>query len=379
MLNYSKSSFEFTRMSDQSGYPQPIYAPKYNIGVLKWDKKDGIADIIGHELTRLNQNPIPFRLNTPIPQLIDVLFTYGPYGKTLPVWQQVASCGKRKPLVVHWNTEGMPDIRIPLSIMQMLGNFRSKVSQIGDSRSRLVSKLAGTQLVEQIDRSMYRWRYWGDYQYAYHRKWLHLLADSSIVYCGLRTKAGIPTHYLPWGSTPDWYEDMNLERDIDVLWLGKRGSSRRSKILDQVVGNLRALGVKVHVADSVESPFIFDEERTEYLNRSKVTLNITRTWFDDNFSRFAMAAPNRSLIVSETMLPHCPEYTPGVHYVSAPVPELSKTILHYLENDRERQTIIQNAYLLTTQQLTFANSLRKILTEITAYRHAHSELFSPTE
>jgi hypothetical protein len=357
-----------------SNYVELNAEPTYHIGVLEWDEHDGIAEIIANELARHNQTPIPFRLGTPIPKHIDVLFTYGPYGKTLPIWQQAFRRREKKPVVVHWNTEGIPDLRVPLEIMQMLGKYRSEIGQMGASCSRILRLIAETRLIKQIDRGMHRWRYWGDYDYAYRKRWLHLLADSSALYCELRTKAGIPTLYLPWGGTPEWYAEMNLERDIDVLWLGKRGSSRRSKILDQVVGQLRSRGVKVHVADSLESPFIFDEERTEYLNRSKVTLNITRTWFDDNFSRFAIAAPNRSLIISEPMLPHCPAYIPGVHYVSAPIPHLSETILYYLRNESEKQTIVENAYELTAKVLTFSNGIRKMLNAITAYRLAHPEL-----
>jgi hypothetical protein len=65
------------------------------------------------------------------------------------------------------------------------------------------------------------------------------------------------------------------------------------------------------MADNEENPFIFGETRTAFLNRAKITLNITRTWYDDNFSRFAYAVPNRSLVVSEPLLPHCPEYEAG--------------------------------------------------------------------
>ena len=74
-----------------------------------------------------------------------------------------------------------------------------------------------------------------------------------------------------------------------------------------------------------------------------------------------MAAPNRSLIVSEPMLPHCPEYKAGTHYVAAPIEELSAVILHYLEAEDERRKITACAYNLLTQQLTLVNSVRRVM------------------
>jgi hypothetical protein len=120
------------------------------------------------------------------------------------------------------------------------------------------------------------------------------------------------------------------------------------------------------VADNVENPFVWREQRTELLNRAKITLNITRTWYDDNYSRFSMAAPNRSLIVSEPMLPHCPEYKSGMHYVAAPIQELSAAILHYLEAEEERRIITDRAYNLLTQELTLANSVRRVMADAEA-------------
>jgi hypothetical protein len=126
------------------------------------------------------------------------------------------------------------------------------------------------------------------------------------------------------------------------------------------------------MADNVENPFIFRRERTVFLNRAKITLNITRTWYDDNFSRFALAIPNRSLIISEQMLPHCPAYKPGVHYVAVAPEELAQAILYYLEHPAERERIVESAYRLTTSSLTFKNSINAIMQEAERVRAAQA-------
>ena len=118
----------------------------------------------------------------------------------------------------------------------------------------------------------------------------------------------------------------------------------------------------------MENPFIFGETPTRFLNRAKVTLNITRTWYDDNFSRFAYAVPNRSLVVSEPLLPHCPEYEAGIHYVSAPIDRLADSIVYYLTHDDERQNIVENAYRLVTTELAFRDSIARLMDGVTKYR-----------
>ncbi len=208
---------------------------------------------------------------------------------------------------------------------------------------------------------MLRYRYVGDYYSAYHRGLLGIYADSSAVYADLHRRHGLPTTYFPWGAVPSWHADLGTPRDIDVLWLGKRGTRRRGNLLDRVRKELNRYGVDIYMADNVEHPFVFRNERTEIMNRAKITLNITRTWYDDNFSRFAMAAPNHSLIVSEPMLPHCPEYQAGVHYVAAPIKELAATILHYLSAEDERRRITERAYELLTGKLTMDNSVRRVM------------------
>lgn len=341
----------------------------YRVAVTDWVPGDDIARMLGYELELLHHTPVYFYHDYPIPDEVDILLTFGPYNKILPVWRQAAEReAHRRPVVVHWNTEGLPDLRLPMPVMHAVGTLRSLVGRMEQSNSKLSRGLYSFPLVSWIDHILFRYRYLGDYGYAYHKGWLHVLADTSTIYGELRTKTGLPTLYAPWGASRYWYNDLGLERDIDVLWMGKRGTFRRSRILDMVFDELKHHGIKIHIADNEENPFIFGAERIDYLNRSKITLNITRTWYDDNFSRFTLAAPNRSLIVSEPVLPHCQEYKENVHYVSARIKDLAKTIVYYLEHEAERQEIVKNAYTLATTELLFCRSLQKMLDAAIKYR-----------
>lgn len=326
------------------------------------NERDGIAEVIADELNALGYQPVHFQIGSPIPEKAEVVFSFGPYGKFLTIPRQLAKMPPdQKPIFVHWNTEGIPDLRIPWKIMSSIARWRSWLGRLRDSRNGS-ARIPGTErLFSLIEPRMSRFRYLGDYYYTHRRGWLDIFADTSEIYAEIHRRHGIPTIVAHWGATPQWYKDLGLERDIDVLWMGTRGTRRRSILIDRVRSELESHGVRMHVADGKENPFIFGDERIHYLNRSKITLNITRTWYDDNFSRIALAAPNRSLIVSEKILPHCPSFLAGTHYVAVPVEELAETILYYLEHEEERSRIVDNAYHLVTTKLLFRESIKSIM------------------
>ena len=77
-----------------------------------------------------------------------------------------------------------------------------------------------------------------------------------------------------------------------------------------------------------------------------------------------MACSNRSLVVSEPVLPHCTEFKENVHYVSAKIEDLANTIVYYLEHEEERRQIVDNAYELMMTELKFEKSLRKMFAAV---------------
>lgn len=348
--------------------------PSFKIALLQWFEDDGISEMMYDELIALGHRPVYFVYGTPIPSGVEVVLSHGPHGELLPLWQQVAQIPPaNRPTVVHWNTEGFPDLRLPSRLMWALGACRSRIGQWKYAPRPWLHELVCRPPLSWIDHRTHRFRFIGDYQTAFRSGLLNVLGDSSLIYGRLFAQRGIPTLYVPWGATPSVYADLHLERDIDVLWMGKRGTRRRSQLLDRVRGELRARGVEIYMADNEEKPFIFRETRTRFLNRAKVTLNITRTWYDDNFSRFAYAAPNRSLVVSEPLLPHCSEYEPGSHYVSAPIDKLAESIVYYLTHDDERQRIAENAYQLVTTELAFRKSMARLIDGVTRYKSQNAQ------
>src|SRR6187549_3150846 len=78
------------------------------------NERDGITEVISDELNALGYQPVNFHTGSVIPEKTEVVFSYGPYGKFLTIPRQLAKMPpEQKPIFVHWNTEGIPDPRIP--------------------------------------------------------------------------------------------------------------------------------------------------------------------------------------------------------------------------------------------------------------------------
>ena len=347
------------------------------VGVVMWQPYEGMAQAICEALRQSGHEVAPFAWKQPVPAGVDAVFSHGPYGRFLSVPSQLGQLPPNKrPLLVHWNDEGMPDLRLPWPILAGLGRLRSWIGrQLQAPQPTVLARLPG---LKGMDRRMMRFSYLGDYFYAHQQGWLSLLVDQSKIYAALRSAHGLPTLAVPWGAIPAWSADLGLERDIDVLWMGARASRRRSALLDQVRGDLRRRGIEMYVADNEEHPFIFGEERTRMLNRAKVTLNLTRTWYDDNFLRFSIVLPNRSLLISEPLLAHCADYIAGTHYVAAPAAQLGETIAHYVTHAAERQRIVDNAYRLVTETVTLKNSVARIMAALTEIAQTRQTGAAPT-
>jgi hypothetical protein len=140
---------------------------RYRVAVPEWAENDGIAKMIGFELEQMGYIPVLFFFQSSIPADVDYLLTFGPYNRILPIWQNNAQVAlRRRPVVIHWNTEGMPDLRIPPRIMRTLGAMRSKIGRMSDSGSVFDHFLYSLRAVSNIDQSFKRYRYHGDYEYA---------------------------------------------------------------------------------------------------------------------------------------------------------------------------------------------------------------------
>lgn len=347
----------------------------YRVALIEWEQDGGgIGEAIFDELAALGHQPQTFPAraysNFILAGDVDVVMLFGPFGKfsnvlhyvsTIPMWE--------RPTTLFWNTEGFPDLKTPWPLMKQGALVRAWMGRQVESATPLVKLPFVGNLLHRVDERMIRYRNLGDFLHASANGWLDIYTDISAVYAHFLRRRGIfDPEAVPFGSFCKWHDDLALERDIDVMWMGKRATKRRSDLLDRLRFDLHKRGVDMLIYDNEERPFVFGEERLNLLNRSKINVNLLRTWYDENSLRFCMAAPNRSMIASEPLLPHVPIYEAGVHYVSAPIETLADSIVYYLNHEDERAKIVQNAYDLMMNELTFRNSMRRLMDRVAQVR-----------
>lgn len=345
-----------------------VQSPKnYNIGITWWARFDEIGSSIETTLINMGHKVQYVPLGKQIPD-VDILLTFGPFGPLTPVTNQLAAMKpSHRPIFVLWLTEQFPNPNLPEWFRYPISIFQSEIE-----RACYINKNGNQWQIRPGSnwalKKGLRFRYYGQIHLLRKRgirtilvipsKWtadfLHQRGFDPVVAC-IRT--------LPWKISAS-----DTKRDIPVLWLGKTGSKRRKRLLHQIRGELSAHGIEIMVVDGVENPFVWGEERTKLLNRTKIALNLLREPWDDNSLRYFFTAENHVLVVSEPSLPHSP-FLPGIHIVEAPTEQIPETICYYLSHDEERKKITDSAKQLVTNGLTLENSLSKILKRVEGISH----------
>jgi hypothetical protein len=339
----------------------------WRVGVLHWRRSDGVSDLFVDVIGRLGCDPVSVLHGEALPNGLDAIFVHGPQGSLVPLANQLAACPPaERPRLALLLTEQLPDPALPEWLRRGGGALRSRFGRL------IHRKVApGVWQIPPALRSMpsraTRFRYYGDLFWLQDSGLLDVLAVGSRWTVRYLRERGIRAEEVYTGAHPSWGADLGLDRDVEVLWLGKRGGRRRSRLLDRVRAELAARGVEMLVVDGVENRYIFGEERTELLNRTRIALNLLRAPWDNNAFRFYMASLNRVALVSEPMLPHLP-WQPGVHLVEAELDSLAETICYYLRHEDERRQLAENAHRLVTSELTMTHSVDKILRLLAASR-----------
>lgn len=172
---------------------------------------------------------------------------------------------------------------------------------------------------------------------------------------------GYKSWYIPAGSHAKTGRLLGLERDIDVLFIGDTRPWRRKWLL----WRLRRAGIDVTVRGSwhKDEKALWGEERTRFLNRTKIVVHLQRYPGKLAAIRFVLAMSSGALIVSEP--PYLPEpYVDGEHFVSATIDEMPRVIRHYLDHPEERERIAAAGHRLVSTEVTYHRSIAKMLAVI---------------
>ena len=186
--------------------------------------------------------------------------------------------------------------------------------------------------------------------------WLGRIYTNTMPKKSFLDGAGIQSEFIPLGHHPRWGKEIDIERDIDVIFLGELAYGRRKPIVEYIQQELESRGINVTVVGGN----CYGEERERLLNRAKISLNVPRFPWDIPTIRVFMSVGCGSMVISEEMGNTAP-FESGKHLYQAGVKELPEKIAYYLQNDEAREEITRNAHELITQKLTLKNQVLKVL------------------
>jgi hypothetical protein len=213
-----------------------------------------------------------------------------------------------------------------------------------------------------------------DYVCCSNREWVRVMVryyrlreymrDGRIDYLFTTTEAkrsfladkAYDVQFIPFGYHKAFGENLGLKRDIDVLFLGRINNKRRAAILHKLNEELTAENVKLKIVDKD----CYGDERTQLLNRTKISLDLPRVPWDFGPERLLMSMSCCAMVVSEGNCPKEP-FIKDVHYVQAGDSDLTTTILSYLRNEQQRRRITRDAYNYVTKEITLKKSVLDIL------------------
>jgi len=337
------------------------------VGVLYWEKDDGIAARIDNTLQDLGCKTIQFFHQERLPEHLDIVLAHGPLGSMVPLANQLLSYPpSQRPAFALWMTEQLPHYELPEWLRYTVGAIRSRAERLA-FRKNAQGEWQLNPYLRLLTVKMFRFRYYGDLFWLSRHGVLSVLAITSKWIAEFLRARGFDPIVAYIGFHPDWGENLELERDIPVLWLAKISTSRQRRLLNRIRVELRARGIEILVIDGIENPYVFGEERKVILNRTKIVLNILRKKSDNNALRYCLSAPNRALVVTEPTLPHTP-FKSGVHLVEAEIDQMVDTICYYLTHEEERKRIAEQACQLVTTELTMRKGVIRILEKAVAVR-----------
>ena len=189
--------------------------------------------------------------------------------------------------------------------------------------------------------------------------WLDRPYMSTIGKQRFLAERGIDAGYAPFGYYDGLGEDRQQARNIDVLFIGSLKSGNRGQRLQKILGAIAGTGAQVQVVDGG----VYREERVKLLNRTKIVLHVHKYPWDTPWMRWAMAAANGALVVSEPLVDPEP-FEAGTHYFEAPAEELPATITRLLANPDLCRAVATHCGDFVRQHFTLRGSLHTMLSEV---------------
>lgn len=291
----------------------------------------------------------------------DLVLGYGPHtreGSLLPAALRLSSYdAKERPFFYWWFTEAVSRPDMTSGLVRLAAKLHAAGSLYLMRPSAGGRGFLARALKRLFVNRHFRLGILGELCEFHSRGLLGGLAATSRIKAAQLRRHGFESVVAPVGYHPTLHGgDLGLHRDIDVAFLGRMHTKRRLSLLERVKIDLEKRGITVTIpAEEVDG-----EERTRFLNRAKIVLNIFQNSHDFVGLRVIFCAANKALMVSEPPSDKEP-FVPGRHIVTAPVEKLAETIEFYLSHEEKRKEIVRQAYRLVSEELTIHRMTGRIL------------------
>ncbi len=278
------------------------------------------------------------------PSKLDLIIFYGPFRAIDPIIRRIKSLSQR-PAVVLWNTEGLPDPRLPPFLVKRMARIKHLPGIGRIIRARRVA-VVGEMLALQ--------------RAAHHSLHAGITPNRHAYF----ERLGVRSIYLPFGYIEAFGRPMDLERDIDVVFLGSTRDRRRAPLIAAFEREFARHGITFVIKDGSESRgYVYGKERAHLLNRTRIMLNLMRRPWDDACFRVLLAAPNGTMVLSEPTPVNDPFHN-GEHIVCAPLDQIANRAAYYLAHEDERARIAESAYQYVVNDLSMSQMVEQLLSKL---------------
>ena len=170
------------------------------------------------------------------------------------------------------------------------------------------------------------------------------------------------------GFDPSLHKKLNLEKDIDLLFIGST-LPRREKIFNEL---RKKYNLKVYSA--------FGEEMVRLFNRAKIVLNIHAEEFLDTETRIFEALGCGAFVISEKLSSENP-FISGEHYIEVSnLKTMDEKIDFFLNHESERKKIALEGHKEALKKHTYIVRAEQFINTFQKYKlQKNSTSFNPTK
>ena len=115
------------------GSPSPTAR---RVAVVRWSENDELSEVICDALQTLGHEPMPFASDGAVPASAEIVFSFAPYGNFMALVDHLGDLPiRRRPALIHWNTEGIPDLHLPWGYVYPVSRLRSWFGRMANHRT----------------------------------------------------------------------------------------------------------------------------------------------------------------------------------------------------------------------------------------------------